>query len=239
MKNPDNKINFEFDSNTQIKDDKSLNDMIDYETRLLNVIFNEIPLAVFIYDCENLKQVSANKLAEERFNCKLEEINRNGYIWFLNQLHPADEKKITNFIDEFIEKKIDEFSYVYRLKLSNNNNWQWFYCKAIRIKSENPEINNCLLGFSVELESIVHNNKSVASLFDNIPKTEKNPHISKLSIRETEVLHLIGEGFSTSQIASKLSITNNTVNTHQKKITQKLKIHGKIMLADFAAKNKI
>lgn len=239
MKNPDNKINFEFDSNTQIKDDKSLNDMIDYETRLLKVIFNEIPLAIFIYDCENLKQVSANKLAEERFNCKLDDINKNGYIWFLNQLHPTDEKKITNFIDDFIEKKIDEFSSVYRLKLPNKPNWQWFYCKAIRIKSENPEINNCLLGFSVELESIVHKNKSVAALFDSIPKTEKNPHITKLSKREKEVLHLIGEGFSTSQISAKLSITNNTVNTHQKKITQKLKIHGKIMLADFAAKYKI
>ena len=239
MKNPDNKINFEFDYNTQIKDDKSLNEMIEYETRLLNVIFNEIPLAIFIYDCENLKQISANKLAEERFNCKLEEINKNGYIWFLNQLHPADEKKITNFIDEFIKKKIDEFSYVYRLKLPNNNNWQWFYCKAIRIKSENPEINNCLLGFSVDLETIVHNNKSVASLFDNIPITEKNPHIAELSIRETEVLHLIGEGLSSPQIAAQLKISENTVNTHQKKITKKLNIHGKFLLADFAVKNKV
>ena len=103
MKKPDNKIKFEFESNTQIKDDKSLNEMIEYETRLLKVIFNEIPLAVFIYDCENLKQISANKLAEERFNCKLEEINKNGYQWFLNQFHPADEKKITNFIKDFIE----------------------------------------------------------------------------------------------------------------------------------------
>ena len=239
MKKPDNKIKFEFDNNSQIKDDKSLNKMIEYETKLLNVIFNEIPLAIFIYDCENLKQISANKLAEERFNCKLEEINRNGYIWFLNQLHPADEKKITNFIDDFIKKKIDEFSYVYRLKLPNNNNWQWFYCKAIRIKSENPEINNCLLGFSVDLETIIHNNKSVAGLLDIIPITEKNPHIAKLSKREEDVLHLIGKGFSTTQIAAKLSITKNTVNTHQKKITQKLNIHGKFLLANYAAKNKI
>lgn len=239
MKKPDNKIKFEFESNTQIKDDKSLNEMIEYETRLLKVIFNEIPLAVFIYDCENLKQISANKLAEERFNCKLEEINKNGYQWFLNQFHPADEKKITNFIKDFIEKKTDEFSYVYRLKLPNNPNWQWFYCKAIRIKSENPEINNCLLGFSVDLETIIHNNKSIAGLFDYTPVTEKNQQIAKLSKREEDVLHLIGEGFNTSQIAAKLSITNNTVNTHQKKITKKLNIHGKIMLADFAAKNKV
>ena len=40
MKKPDNKIKFEFDNNSQIKDDKSLNEMIEYETKLLNVIFN-------------------------------------------------------------------------------------------------------------------------------------------------------------------------------------------------------
>ena len=239
MKNPDNKINFEFDNNTQIKDDKSLTDIIENETRLLKEIFNEIPMAVFIYDCENLKQISANKQAEERFNCKLEEINKNGYQWFLNQFHPADEKKITNFIEDFIENKTDEFSCVYRLKLPNDPKWHWNYCKAKRLKSENALINNCLLGFSVDLETIVHNNKSVASLFDNIPITEKNPHIAKLSIRETEVLHLIGEGLSSPQIAAQLKISENTVNTHQKKITKKLNIHGKFLLADFAVKYKI
>ena len=239
MKNPDNKINFEFDNNTQIKDDESLTDIIENETRLLKEIFNEIPMAVFIYDCENLKQISANKQAEERFNCKLEEINKNGYQWLLNQFHPADEKKITNFIENFIENKTDEFSCVYRLKLPNDPKWHWNYCKAKRLKSENALINNCLLGFSVDLETIVHNNKSIVSLFDNIPLSEKNPHIENLSIREKEILHYIGKGKTNPEIADLLQISENTVNTHQKKITKKLNIRGKFLLADFAVKNNI
>jgi DNA-binding CsgD family transcriptional regulator len=239
MKNPDNKINFEFDNNTQIKDKKAISNIIENETRLLKMIFDEIPLAIFIYDCENLRQISANKVAEERFNCKLEEINKNGYQWFLNQFHPEDTGKITAFIENFIENKTDEFSGVYRLQSPNNPKWQWNYCKAIRLKCDDMKINNCLLGFAVDLETIVNNNNADAMLFENIQLTEKSPLIALLSNREKEILHYIGKGKTNPEIADLLQISENTVNTHQKKLTKKLNIRGKFLLADFAIKNNI
>ena len=239
MKNPDNKINFEFDNNTQIKDAQTLTDIIENETRMLKVIFNEIPLAVFIYDCENLKQITFNKVVEKRFGNKLNEINKNGYHWFLNLFHPEDADKIVKFINDFKENKTDEFSGVYKLKLPDVTKWKSYYCKAVRLKCNEHNINNCLLGFAIDMETIIHNNKTAESLFDNIQLQVKNPHIAKLSNREKEVLHLMGEGLSIAQIAVKLKISENTVNTHQKKITKKLNIHGKTLLANFALTNKI
>ncbi|NJM24864.1 MAG: response regulator transcription factor [Bacteroidia bacterium] len=39
--------------------------------------------------------------------------------------------------------------------------------------------------------------------------------------REKEVLHLVGDGFSTKQIAEKLSISHHTVETHRKNLLKK------------------
>ena len=48
-----------------------------------------------------------------------------------------------------------------------------------------------------------------------------------LSARESEVLSLIAKGFSFSEIARLLNVSQHTVTTHVKKIYQKLAVHSR------------
>lgn len=52
------------------------------------------------------------------------------------------------------------------------------------------------------------------------------PYIPKLSRREKEVLLLITQEFTTSEIAKKLFISQNTVETHRKNLLQKLDVRN-------------
>ena len=45
---------------------------------------------------------------------------------------------------------------------------------------------------------------------------------NKLSPRELEVLHCIVEGLTDEEIASRLSISKDTVNTHRRRLKEKL-----------------
>jgi DNA-binding NarL/FixJ family response regulator len=70
------------------------------------------------------------------------------------------------------------------------------------------------------------------------PERMANP-AQELSSREQEVLKLLADGRTTRLIAHELFISENTVETHRKNITAKLKLHGIAELTKYALANQI
>lgn len=60
-----------------------------------------------------------------------------------------------------------------------------------------------------------------------------NQLIGKLTLREKEIFGLIVENHSTPQIAKKLSVSNETIKSHRKKIYSKLEVCTIIELMNF------
>jgi two-component system, NarL family, invasion response regulator UvrY len=67
-------------------------------------------------------------------------------------------------------------------------------------------------------------------------KYSKSFH-ERLSTRETEVLLLIGEGKTTSEIAQKLSLSINTVATYRARILEKMNLSSNVALIHYVIKN--
>jgi DNA-binding NarL/FixJ family response regulator len=80
-------------------------------------------------------------------------------------------------------------------------------------------------------EDIITHEKQISS-----PK-ESSRTISLLSPREIEILKLIANGLSNNEIAKKLFISPNTVDTHRTNLMQKLNIHNVVGLMKYAIKN--
>jgi DNA-binding NarL/FixJ family response regulator len=59
----------------------------------------------------------------------------------------------------------------------------------------------------------------------------------KLSVRERQVLQLVGEGHSTKKIANLLGISVKTADTHRTKLMEKLDIHQTAGLVRYAIRN--
>lgn len=73
------------------------------------------------------------------------------------------------------------------------------------------------------------------------PNHNINDHFQKshnLTSREMEILKLISNDYTSQQIAQKLFISLNTVDTHRKNMAQKLNVTGKAGLLKFALENK-
>ena len=74
---------------------------------------------------------------------------------------------------------------------------------------------------------------------DAISITNSNTkEILLLSIREKEILKLIGDGKNTNEIAEALFIAKSTVDTHRKNILKKISINGKTDLIRYAIERK-
>lgn len=66
-----------------------------------------------------------------------------------------------------------------------------------------------------------------------------NTLVTGLSGRETEIIQLIAEGFSTKQIAEKLFLSARTIETHRKNIYRKLGVHTNVELVHYARQHKL
>ncbi len=66
-----------------------------------------------------------------------------------------------------------------------------------------------------------------------------SPLLAKLSEREIEVLKLVAQGLSSSEIGQQLFISPRTVDTHRNNIIQKLDVPGIAGLVQFAIRNKL
>jgi DNA-binding NarL/FixJ family response regulator len=66
-----------------------------------------------------------------------------------------------------------------------------------------------------------------------------NPDAEFLTRRETEVLQLLAEGYSTERIAAELFISIHTVRNHVSKILTKLGAHSKLEAVAIATRDKI
>ena len=63
--------------------------------------------------------------------------------------------------------------------------------------------------------------------------------LRQLTERETEVLRLVAQGFSSTEIGAQLFISPRTVDTHRNNLIQKLEVRGIAGLVQFAIKNKL
>jgi len=73
-------------------------------------------------------------------------------------------------------------------------------------------------------------------------KTTQNPDhtlLRQLTEREIEVLRLVAQGFSSTEIGAQLFISPRTVDTHRNNLIQKLGVNGIAGLVQFAIKNKL
>jgi two-component system, NarL family, response regulator LiaR len=67
----------------------------------------------------------------------------------------------------------------------------------------------------------------------------ENQNVSPLTRRETEILALIGEGLSNSEIAKRLFLSNSTVRVHVFNILDKLELSDRNQAILFATRNHI
>ena len=76
------------------------------------------------------------------------------------------------------------------------------------------------------------------ALLQAAPKPEQS-QLNQLTAREIEILKLVAQGFSSTEIGAQLFISPRTVDTHRNNLIQKLEVNGIAGLVQFALRNKL
>ena len=85
------------------------------------------------------------------------------------------------------------------------------------------------------VEAIQAENINVEDISDKLFSCEP----IKLSNRELEIIELIAEGYTNTQIADKLFLSAHTINTHRKNVMSKLGVNNTAAIVMYAVKTKL
>ncbi|MBB6460247.1 LuxR C-terminal-related transcriptional regulator [Flammeovirga kamogawensis] len=155
------------------------------------------------------------------------------------KVHPEDIAKLEkmsfffiNIFNEFDDKEeVKNYKYLTEYRIKNSQDkyvWVTEQHTVVELTDQNEMW--LVLGI-LDLSPSNHQHKTCNALLTNI-KTgdvtifpEEKPSII-LSKREIQVLEEISKGYVSKQIADRLNISINTVNTHRQKIIDKMEVNN-------------
>ena len=79
----------------------------------------------------------------------------------------------------------------------------------------------------------------VLDAFSDTVPVEADPELDQLTPREREVLRQIARGYAYKQVATRLSISVKTVETHVSAVLRKLQLSNRHELARWASERRI
>ncbi len=91
--------------------------------------------------------------------------------------------------------------------------------------------------FGQEVNRRILNDIMPSNFQDGEPSVEEPYSLKQLTERELEVLRLIAMEYTSREIAAELFIAQSTVDTHRKKLIEKLKVKNAVGLGKIALKN--
>lgn len=183
------------------------------------------------------------------------DVDRLTADFFIRNIHPSDlgmyfcvSKALLSFVMHHSKDLIpfkSSFNINYRVRKQDGS-----YVSVLRqstpfLKNKDNKV-EAYISICTDISNITDNNRVKWNIYG--PKSEQFPYFLKQQIkgsdeekrfsdRELDILRLLGSGYSSTEIAEKLFISNNTVNTHRKNLMRKANVNKTIDLLFYAKEN--
>jgi DNA-binding CsgD family transcriptional regulator len=241
------KILGEFDFREEDLDYSVLPKHIDM-LKKLNVVESS---SISVYDLYKREHIYISSGFESQLGWNLEAAGREGAAYMDKRIHPDDLIRLAENGNYFLRIALDEIdSREWKnYKMINDYrvlNAQDEYIRVIEQhlclqedKRGRYWLDLSILDISPDRDITVPSrcrlmNFKTGELFE-LPEGHVSKKDNKLSTREREILQLIAVGMASKQIADKLYISVNTVNTHRQKILEKLNVSNTAEAIHFAS----
>ena len=180
------------------------------------------------------------------------EFLEKGLAFSLGLLHPEDLavlnpvfEKVTSLVQQVDEEKRSYFRFNYCCRFKSTEGYRLLYQQNIPLAFNEAGVPYLVLALISNITSYVKNDGVHYNVSVNVPgepirqllsshsTNENNP----LTVRESEIVSHLANGFDTNEIAEKLFISEGTVRTHRKNILRKTGAKNSVHLVRIAVAN--
>jgi len=216
-----------------------LHDSIDFYKQILDHIPAIIYINTFTEQGNPYSLVNAwsNRFAKEFMGYSHEEVEKLGFSFFEEVLHPDDLEIITSpkVLDVSVAQQPGiVYTVLQRLKPKGKKEYAWMYGHGVQIEAYDGGFPKTYLSSVIEITNQMHTENQLVIALKEINRLRNKVRCQLLTKREREVLTYIATGLTDLQISKKLYISFATAKTHRNKIIKKLKVKNSACLAAFA-----
>ena len=233
---------------------------LDKHIRKIIELDDFLPYNSTFFCITNTQELSFEYISKNMFSClgiDKKEMQEKGMRYFWSRIHPDDVESWLSALNELMNFTVNEISIEQRTRM----NYTWNY----RLKNSKNEYvtivqNTTPLEFDIENKPIIglahytvlnaninmdvcasakwlnNNNEYETKYFNNFSQKLISNGISN---RERDIIRLLVLNFSSKEIAEKLYISPNTVDTHRRNILKKLNISSTGELVGMLKMNKM
>lgn len=213
--------------------------ILDYHKPFLDRLDVIDSSTIMIFDLYKREHIYVSSKFETVLGYDIDEASEEGTDYFNCYVHPDDLLALTEAGVYFLEmalkmpvQEVKNYKLIseYRMKKAND---EWLRVVEQHVCLEFDKHENVWLSLSMldispnqDLDSPAQSrllNFKTGQLF-NFPPESLKKEKSPLSKREKQILDLLASGLISKQIADKLYISTNTVNTHRQRIIEKLNV---------------
>jgi DNA-binding CsgD family transcriptional regulator len=192
-----------------------------YET-VLNCI-NTTTYKIILHDVEHNKPICVNNTFKNYFLLEYNHIsNQNNCSFYYNNIHPNNLVILAQAI-KFIQQNNSTDLHLFLTIKNNKSEWINFYSVSKVIKYTVKNKPKYLLTIFEEI--------------DKLPKklnTQLSTYKANISTTEQKIIRYLMQDLSTKEMADKLHVSVNTINTHRQNLIKKLEVkssHGLVKKA--------
>jgi DNA-binding CsgD family transcriptional regulator len=213
------------------------------DTRYLLKILEKIPAIAYTYSFKEAAAIRCDwsSLYTQHFlGLTQVEIEKMGFDFFKQTLHPDDLETIQKSLHPFIQEPDKElFTFIHRMKPIKAKDFIWLYGHSVVLEQQEDGTPKSLLNVSFEISSKMDTQGQLSEALKEIGRQQHHLQWESLTKRENEVLCCIANGLTDKQIARHLFISESTAKTHRNKILKKLKMKNSASLAAFAGECRV
>lgn len=201
-------------------------------------VAEKLPGVVIIHDMRTWSVVWMSQRGLRELGITAEEVKAmSAEEYYGRYFNAEDAKDYVPRVFALIERNNDEetVTYFQQVKFSDDGNWHW-HMSSTRIFMRDAEGKPLLIiTMSFPIDPKHHLTTKAGRLLEENNFLRSNLKLfTKLSQREREVLRLLAMGKSSSDTATALFISVNTVESHRKNIKQKLNTSSYYELCQYA-----
>lgn len=211
------------------------NELLKTRIQWLESLLNHVPAMLYTHQ-NSIKTVNwCNRYMEDVTGYTMAEMNSLGLEFFKRVMHPDDFDLAVIAQQSFKENK-NVFGGVLRFRKRGTDNWCWLVGIAVPYtRDEQGNVQEVICAF-VDLTMAMDTNDQLTEAMLDVMRRKHDDLISKLTVREKDVLKMIVKGLNNKEIATELNLSRYTIETHRKNIRIKLKVHNTTELIALARK---
>lgn len=180
---------------------------------------NQSQRKVTIHDVEFYKPVCINNALKNFYGFEENDFTSSvDYMFYLTTIHPYNIGTLMQTF-KFINQDTEPYLNLFYTLLNVENKWIKFYGITKIIHTNNQNKSKYAITIMEEV--------------DKLPKKINNPKQTKLpyiSITEQKILEFLMQDLTTKEIALKLNVSVNTINTHRQNLIEKLNVKSSLGL---------